>query len=147
MILQQSVLLAVSHRELHVPYPVVAIVIRNGMEPCAILATWGGLVFNATSQHVSLDVTETVYVRKNATATLGSVASFAPRRLPCPSISLEQANVNTPMCVPYASQEHLRMQTALLDTLCSRSLHVHVLVIALPHVRSHAAMVGKVLIV
>jgi hypothetical protein len=140
------VLLAVSLHELRALYPVAAIVIRNGMEPCATLATWGGLVLNATSQLASLAATGTVCALMNATATLGLVASFAPRRLPCPSISLEQANVNTPMCVLYASKERPQMRTALLATLCSRSLLVHALGIALPHVKSHAAMVGRGLI-
>ncbi len=80
---QQSVLLAVSLHELRALYPVAAIVIRNGMEPCATLATWGGLVLNATSQLASLDATGIVCALTNATATLGLVASFAPHRLPC----------------------------------------------------------------
>ena len=77
-------LLAVYHRELRVLCPVVAIVIRNGTEPYATLATWGGLALNATSQLVSLDAMAIVCVLENATATLGLVASFAPRRLPWP---------------------------------------------------------------
>ncbi len=139
-------LLAAFHRELPAPFQAVVIVILNGMEPCATFATQGGLVLNATSQPASLDAMGTVCALTNATATLGLVASFAPRRLPCPSISLEQANVNTPMCVLYASKERPQMRTALLATLCSRSLLVHALGIALPHVKSHAAMVGKGLI-
>jgi hypothetical protein len=38
-IFQQSVLLDASHHELRVPFLVVVIVIRNGMELCATLAT------------------------------------------------------------------------------------------------------------
>ncbi len=75
-------LLDASHHELRVPFLVVVIVIRNGMELCATLATWGGLVLNAISQLASLDAMETVCVLTNATATLGLVVSFVPRRLP-----------------------------------------------------------------
>ncbi len=75
-------LLAASLRELRALYPVAVIVICNGMEPCATLAMWGGLVLNAASQLASLDAMGTVCVLTNVTATLGLVASFAPRQLP-----------------------------------------------------------------